>query len=159
MGHPLLDIFGRHRLQPDHRRLLTHLVHANTGTGIEATRAHVRSTALDWDLPLLEHVPPAGEGYFDLVLGKVTARSRETGEEVRSWPGGFPGPAARTDAAAPQRTLPRAGSSSCRDLGFTRCSGGVHRRPPAIRIPPARCGAAPRTQGHRGVELTHRCLA
>lgn len=73
---------------------LTHLVHANTGTGIEATRQHVRDTALEWGLPLIEKTPPVGQGYVDLVLGRVMARSRETGEVVRSWPGGFPGPAA-----------------------------------------------------------------
>lgn len=73
---------------------LTHIVHANTGTGIEATREHVRKTAADWGLPLIERTPPEGEGYFDLVLGRVFARSRKTGELVRAWPGGFPGPAA-----------------------------------------------------------------
>lgn len=76
------------------REHLTHVVHANTGTGIEATREHVRNTAADWGLPLIERTPPEGEGYFDLVLGRVMARSRKTGELVRAWPGGFPGPAA-----------------------------------------------------------------
>lgn len=70
------------------------LVHANTGTGVEATREHVRATAVNWGLPLIEKRPPEGQGYFDLVLGRVYARNRETGEQVRAWPGGFPGPAA-----------------------------------------------------------------
>jgi 3'-phosphoadenosine 5'-phosphosulfate sulfotransferase (PAPS reductase)/FAD synthetase len=76
------------------RDVTTHHVHANTGTGIEATREFVRSTAADWGIPLIEHGPKPGTGYFDLVRGNVMARSRETGELVQAWPGGFPGPAA-----------------------------------------------------------------
>lgn len=72
----------------------THVVHANTGTGIEATREHVRATAKAWGLPLIEVHPKPGEGYEDLVRGNVYAVSRKTGERVRAWPGGFPGPAA-----------------------------------------------------------------
>lgn len=76
------------------RDQLTHFAHANTGTGIEATREHVRATALEWGLPLLEVHPKPGQGYFDLVRGEVMAISRETGELVQAWPGGYPGPAA-----------------------------------------------------------------
>jgi 3'-phosphoadenosine 5'-phosphosulfate sulfotransferase (PAPS reductase)/FAD synthetase len=76
------------------RDQLTHMVHANTGTGIEATREHVRSVATLWGLPLIEVHPLPGQGYRDLVLGRVMARSRKTGELVPAWPGGFPGPAA-----------------------------------------------------------------
>lgn len=76
------------------RDQLTHFVHANTGTGIEATREHVRATAEEWGIPLLEVHPKPGQGYDDLVRGNVFARSRETGELVQAWPGGFPGPAA-----------------------------------------------------------------
>lgn len=76
------------------REFATHIVHANTGTGIEATREHVRATATAWGLPLLEVHPKPGQGYWDLVRGTVMARSRETGELVKTWPGGFPGSAA-----------------------------------------------------------------
>lgn len=76
------------------RDVTTHHVHANTGTGIEATRQFVRATAAEWGMPLIEHSPKPGEGYFDLVRGNVMARSKTTGEMVRAWPGGFPGPAA-----------------------------------------------------------------
>lgn len=76
------------------RDVTSHHVHANTETGIEATRQFVRATAMDWRMPLIEHRPEQGKGYFDLVRGNVIARSKKTGEMVRSWPGGFPGPAA-----------------------------------------------------------------
>lgn len=76
------------------RSVTTHQVHANTGTGIEATREFVRGQAQEWGVPLIEVHPKPGEGYFDLVRGKVMARSRATGELVQAWPGGFPGPAA-----------------------------------------------------------------
>lgn len=76
------------------RSVTTHWVHANTGTGIEATRQHVRDTAAAWGLPLIEERPNPGEGYFDLVRGTVMARSRETGQLVQAWSGGFPGSAA-----------------------------------------------------------------
>lgn len=76
------------------RSVTTHQVHANTGTGIEATREFVRATAAEWAVPLIEVHPKPGEGYFDLVRGTVMARSRTTGELVQTWPGGWPGPAA-----------------------------------------------------------------
>lgn len=76
------------------RSVSTHWVHANTGTGIEATRQHVRNTAAAWSIPLIEVHPEPGAGYWDLVRGTVMARSRETGEMVQTWPGGFPGHAA-----------------------------------------------------------------
>jgi 3'-phosphoadenosine 5'-phosphosulfate sulfotransferase (PAPS reductase)/FAD synthetase len=72
---------------------LTHVVHANTGTGIEATRQHVRDTAAAWGLPLIEKRPAAGQGYFDLVRGDVWAQPRDGGPRRRVW-AGFPGPAA-----------------------------------------------------------------
>ncbi|HEX5347901.1 MAG TPA: phosphoadenosine phosphosulfate reductase family protein [Pseudonocardiaceae bacterium] len=78
------------------RDVATHQVHANTGTGIEATREFVRATAAEWGLPLMEVHPKPGEGYWDLVRGTVMARSRKTGELVQCWPGGFPGPAAHS---------------------------------------------------------------
>lgn len=76
------------------RSVTTHQVHANTGTGIEATRVFVRAQAQQWSVPLIEVHPKPGQGYFDLVRGTVMARSHETGEMVQAWPGGFPGPAA-----------------------------------------------------------------
>lgn len=76
------------------RDIATHQVHANTGTGIEATREFVRTTAAQWGVPLIERSPAPGSGYFDLVRGNVMAHSRKTGQLVQAWPGGFPGPAA-----------------------------------------------------------------
>lgn len=76
------------------RSVTTHQVHANTGTGIEATRVFVRSQARAWGTPLIEVHPKPGQGYWDLVRGTVMARHRVTGELVQAWPGGFPGPAA-----------------------------------------------------------------
>ncbi|WP_433568109.1 phosphoadenosine phosphosulfate reductase family protein (plasmid) [Nocardia sp. CA-151230] len=99
------------------RGLATHQVHANTGTGIEATRAFVRSTAQDWGIPLIEHTPDPGKGYFDLVRGKVMARSRKTGELVQAWPGGFPGPAAH--AVMYQRLKERGLAQVPHDFGIS----------------------------------------
>lgn len=76
------------------RSVTTEQVHANTGTGIEATRQFVRGQAIAWGVPLIEVHPKDGEGYFDLVRGTVMAISRKTGQLEQSWPGGFPGPAA-----------------------------------------------------------------
>lgn len=75
------------------REVATHHVHANTGTGIEATREFVRVTASAWGKPLIEHTPEPGKGYFDFVRGNVRARHRVTKELVQTWTGGFPGPA------------------------------------------------------------------
>jgi 3'-phosphoadenosine 5'-phosphosulfate sulfotransferase (PAPS reductase)/FAD synthetase len=76
------------------RSVTTHQVHANTQTGIEATRQFVRATAEDWGVPLIEKLPKPGEGYFDLVRGNVWAVAKKSGQLEQSWPGGFPGPAA-----------------------------------------------------------------
>lgn len=99
------------------RDRLTHIAHANTQTGIEATREHVRATAAEWGLPLIEKTPPDGQGYFDLVLGRVMAVSRKTGELVRAWPGGFPGPAAH--AIMQQRLKGRCLEQIPHDLGVS----------------------------------------
>ena len=70
------------------RSVATHHVHANTGTGIEATRQFVRETAAAWGITLLEEHAPTS--YFDIVVnGHI---SPDTGKQV--WPAGFPGPAA-----------------------------------------------------------------
>lgn len=71
------------------RSVATHIVHANTGTGIEATRVFVRDVADEWGLPLLEVHPKPGQGYFDMVRGNL-----RSGDGSLVWPGGFPGPAA-----------------------------------------------------------------
>lgn len=100
------------------RGVATHQVHANTQTGIEATREFVRATAVDWGVPLIEHTPKPGEGYFDLVRGTVMARSKKTGDLVRAWPGGFPGPAAH--AVMYQRLKERALEKVPHDFGISR---------------------------------------
>jgi 3'-phosphoadenosine 5'-phosphosulfate sulfotransferase (PAPS reductase)/FAD synthetase len=73
---------------------VSHVIHANTTIGIQETRQFVRDTCAHWGLPLLEKTPRKGTQYRDLVLGKVMARSRETGEMVQAFAAGFPGPAA-----------------------------------------------------------------
>lgn len=50
------------------RRHVTHVVHANTGIGIEQTRQHVRDSAKAWNLPLIEKHPPAGDRFEDWVV-------------------------------------------------------------------------------------------
>jgi len=50
-------------------------IHANTGIGVEQTRAFVRATCAEWGLPLIEKSPPVGDTYRELVLDR-----------------GFPGP-------------------------------------------------------------------
>lgn len=74
------------------RNRVTHYGHANTGIGIEQTRVYVRNTCADWGVPLLEYSPKPGQGYRDLVLGRVKPGPR--GKKDLVWPGGFPGPAA-----------------------------------------------------------------
>lgn len=71
----------------------THVAHANTGIGIEATRQFVRETSAGWGVPLLERHPQPGGTYRDLVLGQCRARTGPTTGRV-VWSGGFPGPAA-----------------------------------------------------------------
>jgi 3'-phosphoadenosine 5'-phosphosulfate sulfotransferase (PAPS reductase)/FAD synthetase len=56
------------------RSKATHIGHANTTIGIEATRQFVRDQAAEWGMPLLERFPP--ETYRELVIKD-----------------GFPGPA------------------------------------------------------------------
>jgi 3'-phosphoadenosine 5'-phosphosulfate sulfotransferase (PAPS reductase)/FAD synthetase len=70
------------------RPALTHLVHANTETGIEDTREFVRRVAAEWDLPLIEERPAPGEGYWDMVYGTIRTKDGER----QPYPGGFPGP-------------------------------------------------------------------
>jgi 3'-phosphoadenosine 5'-phosphosulfate sulfotransferase (PAPS reductase)/FAD synthetase len=60
------------------------IVYINTGTGIPATREHVKAVADFWRLPYVEAYPP--DSYEDLVCGRVT---NENGEVVFK---GFPGP-------------------------------------------------------------------
>lgn len=105
------------------RDVATHHAHANTETGIEATREFVRATAAAWGKPLLEHSPQPGKGYFDFVRGNVWARHRVTGLLVKTWPGGFPGPAMHKIMY--QRLKERALDNVPRDLGI---SGSAHHR-------------------------------
>lgn len=56
----------------------THLLHADTGTGVPATQQFVRDVAGSWGLPLI--VRRSQTAYRDLVLGRVPG-----------YPGGFPG--------------------------------------------------------------------
>lgn len=58
------------------RKRASHVIHVNTGIGIEATRSFVRETTRGWGLPLIEESPPPGSTYEELVLSQ-----------------GFPGPA------------------------------------------------------------------
>lgn len=69
------------------RRIATHAVHVNTGTGIPETGEYVRDLTRRWGIPLVEVAPD--DTYEDLVMGRVTTRAGE-----RVWPGGFPGPSA-----------------------------------------------------------------
>jgi 3'-phosphoadenosine 5'-phosphosulfate sulfotransferase (PAPS reductase)/FAD synthetase len=71
------------------RPVLTHLLHANTETGLEATREFVRTTARNWNLPLLEKRPKPGQGYWDMVRGTILTKDGLH----QPYPGGFPGPA------------------------------------------------------------------
>jgi 3'-phosphoadenosine 5'-phosphosulfate sulfotransferase (PAPS reductase)/FAD synthetase len=71
------------------RPVFTHLVHANTGTGITATRVFVADLAQSWGLPLVMHAPEPGYGYFDMVYG--TMRTKDGTKQP--YPGGFPGSA------------------------------------------------------------------
>lgn len=66
------------------RSVITHIVHADTGTGIQATRDFVAQTADRWGLPLI--MEPTSDDYFELVRGNVRTKSGE-----RVWSGGFPG--------------------------------------------------------------------
>ena len=51
------------------RRHATHVAHANTGVGIEATRQYVRDTTAAWGLPLLERrAPQARDSYRAHVI-------------------------------------------------------------------------------------------
>lgn len=56
----------------------THMLHADTGTGVAETQQFVRDTAAAWGLPLI--VRRSATSYRDLVLGRVPG-----------YPGGFPG--------------------------------------------------------------------
>ncbi|WP_019629608.1 phosphoadenosine phosphosulfate reductase family protein [Actinomadura atramentaria] len=71
------------------RKRATHVVHINTGIGVEETREFVRATTFSYRLPLIEEHPD--DSYDDLVLGNVHAKmGKHAGEAV--WRG-FPGPA------------------------------------------------------------------
>jgi 3'-phosphoadenosine 5'-phosphosulfate sulfotransferase (PAPS reductase)/FAD synthetase len=67
------------------RPVVTHILHANTGTGIEATRTFVRDIAHEWGVDLV--MERGDDDYFDMVLGRLRAK-----DGTLVWPGGFPGP-------------------------------------------------------------------
>lgn len=69
------------------RSRTTHILHADTGTGIQATRDFVAATAKSWGLPLV--MEKSDDDYFDMVLGRLRNKNGEL-----AWPGGFPGPGA-----------------------------------------------------------------
>lgn len=69
------------------RPVATHIIHADTGTGIQGTRNFVRDTAAAWNLPLI--MKRSDDDYFDMVLGRLRNKNGET-----AWRGGFPGPGA-----------------------------------------------------------------
>lgn len=95
------------------RDRMTHLIHANTGTGMEATRRFVRQVAADWQIPLIEECPSPGAGYRELVLGEV-----RTLDGLRQpYPGGFPGPSAH--AVMYQRLKERALERAKHRLGIS----------------------------------------
>lgn len=60
------------------RHWATHMLHADTGTGVAETQQFVRDCATAWGLPLL--IRRSATTYRDLVLGRVPG-----------YPGGFPG--------------------------------------------------------------------
>jgi len=61
------------------RDYASHLLHADTGTGVAETQQYVRETAEAWGIPLVIRQSP--DTYRDLVLGRIPT----------AYPGGFPG--------------------------------------------------------------------
>lgn len=104
----------------------THLVHADTGTGIQATRDFVAQTAREWGLPLV--MEKSDDDYFDMVLGRLRNKNGEI-----AWRGGFP--AAGAHGFTQQRLKERALDKVRHTLGVansrTHCSLWVsgRRRP------------------------------
>lgn len=102
------------------------IVHADTGTGVEATRQFVRDTAAAWGKRLV--MEKSDDDYFDLVLGRVRTKA---GEKV--WPGGFPGGGAH--GLMQQRLKERATDKARHTLGVansrTECAVWIagRRRP------------------------------
>jgi 3'-phosphoadenosine 5'-phosphosulfate sulfotransferase (PAPS reductase)/FAD synthetase len=72
------------------RPVLTHVIHADTGTGIEATRQFVRDTALEWGIPLI--MERGVDDYWNVVRGMI----RNKTNDERPQPPGFPGPGAHS---------------------------------------------------------------
>ena len=99
------------------RDQLTHFVHANTGTGIEATRQFVKDTAEAWGKRLV--ISKSDDDYFDMILGLVRTKA---GEHV--YRGGFPGSGAH--GFVQQRLKERANDKSRHTLGIanshTKCA-------------------------------------
>ena len=93
------------------------IIHADTGTGIEATRQFVKDTAEAWGKRLV--ISKSDDDYFDMVLGLVRTKS---GEHV--FRGGFPGSGAH--GFVQQRLKERANDKSRHTLGIanshTKCA-------------------------------------
>lgn len=81
------------------RDIMTHVIHANTGIGIEQTRQHVRDWSERWGKPLLEKHPPVS--YREMVLER-----------------GFPGPMQHWKMYT--RLKERCIDEARRDLGVSR---------------------------------------
>ena len=50
------------------RNHIDHVVHINTGIGIEDTRIFVRNTCKSYDLNLIEELPPSGCSYEEIIM-------------------------------------------------------------------------------------------
>jgi 3'-phosphoadenosine 5'-phosphosulfate sulfotransferase (PAPS reductase)/FAD synthetase len=138
-------------------------VHADTGTGIKATRQFVRDTAEEWGKRLV--MSKSDDDYFDLVLGKVRTKS---GEHV--WRGGFPGSGAH--GTMQQRLKERANDKSRHVLGIansrTECAIWIagRRRPesearrdvPAVEVDGSVIWSSPLVVWHKADLLTLRLM-
>lgn len=75
------------------RTRASHIVHCNTGIGIEQTRQYVRDTARMWQVPLLEPRARDIDSYETMITGECRAQSGPRKGRL-IWSGGFPGPGA-----------------------------------------------------------------
>jgi len=71
----------------------SHVIHCNTGIGVEQTHQFVRDMAATWKLPLLEPKAEGNDSYETLVMGECRAQGGPRKGTVL-WSGGFPGPGA-----------------------------------------------------------------
>lgn len=146
------------------RSRATHIVHANTGTGIQGTRDFVADTAKQWGLPLV--MEKSDDDYFDMVLGKLRNKNGEI-----AWRGGFP--AAGAHGFTYQRLKERALDKARHTLGVansqTLCSVWVsgRRRPeskqratiPHVELDGSVCFNAPLAVWHKADLLMLRLMS